>query len=536
MTMREYLCREAQRITDESLISITDAEAWWRERPQRLEQYYEMMGLSHYMRAPERPPLNVTITGVIERGAYRIEKLHFESLPRLYVTANLYVPSNIRDKAPAVLYLCGHSQNQKVHYQPHARRFAELGFVTLVIETIQLGELQGYHHGAYRYGWFHWYSRGYTPAGVEVWNGMRAIDLLQHRPEVDPKRIGITGISGGGAQSWFLAAADERVKVSAPVCGTWCVATQIHHRMIDGHCDCMFPINTYRWDMTDIGALIAPRPLLIASADRDWIFDIEAVREVYRKLKRLYELLGASENVKLIETPGAHSYHERSRRSIFAWFMKHLRDEDVPPEEIDDIDDRPEAQESVDALRVFISGAPHDERTTTIQDDFIPIAAPPHIETVDDLKAHRKQLVAVLRKKTFGAFPKNPPDVDVRVEVEQAVNGWLGYRISYTSEENLRLLIHFIIARETQVPAPTLVVIPTVERGHAWSPLSDPFVKGFDSRWTRAFVDVRGVGDTAWHSQLQWHLRRAGMLTGRTIASMRIYDVLRAIEALKRLE
>lgn len=288
--------------------------------------------------------------------------------------------------------------------------------------------------------------------------------------------------------------------------------------------------------MTDIGALIAPRPLLIASADRDWIFDIEAVREVYRKLKRLYELLGASENVKLIETPGAHSYHERSRRSIFAWFMKHLRDEDVPPEEIDDIDDRPEAQESVDALRVFISGAPHDERTTTIQDDFIPIAAPPHIETVEDLKAHRKQLVAVLRRKTFGAFPKNPPDVDVRVEVEQAVNGWLGYRISYTSEENLRLLIHFIIARETQVPAPTLVVIPMVERGHAWSPLSDPFVKGFDSRWTRAFVDVRGVGDTAWHSQLQWHLRRAGMLTGRTIASMRIYDVLRAIEALKRLE
>ena len=90
------------------------------------------------------------MTGVVERPRYRIEKLYYESLPQLYVTANLYVPGDLTAPAPGVLYLCGHAEKQKVHYQAHPRRFAELGFVCLLIETVQRGGIRGHHHGCFR--------------------------------------------------------------------------------------------------------------------------------------------------------------------------------------------------------------------------------------------------------------------------------------------------------------------------------------------------------------------------------------------------
>ena len=135
----------------------------------------EMMGFWDYPDSPQRTPLNVKVTGVVDRPRYRIEKLYYESLPKLYVDANLYVPKDLKGKAPGILYTCGHNQDQKGDYQAHGRRFAELGFVCLLIETIQRGESKGYHHGPYEEGWFHWYSRGYTVAGIEMYNGIRGL-------------------------------------------------------------------------------------------------------------------------------------------------------------------------------------------------------------------------------------------------------------------------------------------------------------------------------------------------------------------------
>ncbi len=105
------------------------------------------------------------------------------------------IPDNIKEPRAAILYVCGHSPSQKVRYQAHPRKFAQMGFVCLVIETIQFGEVRGDHWGCYAKGWFNWYSRGYNPAGVELWNAIRGIDLLTTRPEVDPQKLGVTGIS-----------------------------------------------------------------------------------------------------------------------------------------------------------------------------------------------------------------------------------------------------------------------------------------------------------------------------------------------------
>lgn len=517
-----------------ALRSLPPATQWPAERERRLAQYFDMMGVSAHMALTERPPLNVQVTSETQREGYRIRTLAYESLPQLYVTANLYLPDGLSAPAPGVLYLCGHSQRQKVHYQAHPRKFAQLGFACLIAETIQRGEIEGHHHGTYLRGWFNWFSRGYTPAGVELWNGVRALDLLQALPEVDGTKLGVTGLSGGGAGSWWVPAADERVRVAAPVCGTATFASHVAERTVDGHCDCMFPVNVHGWELADVGALIAPRPLLIASADRDGIFHIRSIREVHAATKRVYDHLGAGEQLRLVETPGGHSYHERSRRAIFSWFIRHLQGKEVPEAEVGDIDERPAAQESAETLRVYRDGVPADERTTTVQEYFVAPAPPPRIDTAEELRDKRAETVAYLRAHTFSHFPARPAPLDVEIEYERADGNANGGRFAFTSEEGWRLRGMWSPAQEGGQPAPALVVLrsPHDVRRESYA-LQE--TAGLDRRWERVCVEPRGTGDTGWSPSLDWHLRRAAMLTGRTIASLQVYDALRALHAVAEL-
>src|SRR5690606_24658337 len=167
---------------------------------------------------------------------------------------------------PAILYACGHagvvtngvSCGNKTAYQHHGIWFARHGYVCLLLDTLQLGEIQGVHHGTYRLGQWWWNSRGFTPAGVEAWNCMRAIDYMVSRHDVDPDRIGMTGRSGGGSYTWTTAAIDPRIRVAAPVAGITDLHNHVVDGVIEGHCDCMFFLNSHRWDFALNAALIAP--------------------------------------------------------------------------------------------------------------------------------------------------------------------------------------------------------------------------------------------------------------------------------------
>src|SRR5581483_10916814 len=159
-----------------------------------------------------------------------------------------------------------------------------------IVDTLQLGELPGVHHGTYREGHWWWHSRGYTPAGVECWNGVRGLDYLVSRPDVDPDRLAVTGISGGGAATFWVAAADDRVKVAVPVSGMSDLESYVKNKVVNGHCDCMFLYNTHQWDWTTIAALVAPRPLLFANSDNDPIFPMDGNRRIMEKLRRLYKM------------------------------------------------------------------------------------------------------------------------------------------------------------------------------------------------------------------------------------------------------
>ncbi|MCK5101188.1 MAG: acetylxylan esterase, partial [Cyclobacteriaceae bacterium] len=518
--IRYYLSKVASDITNNSLSGINNLQDWKAVRKQRYEEFLEMMGLQDKPLKGERSPLNVTKTGVIQKDGYRIEKLYYESLPGLYVPANLYIPDGIEEPVPAILYVCGHSHTQKHQYQAHAKSFAQNGFVCLIIETIQRGEVKGEHLGAESLGWFHWYSRGYNPGGVEVWNGIRGLDLLSQLPEVDKDRLGVTGISGGGSQSWYLPAADQRIKASAAVAGAGSLEGQISQRTIDDHCDCMMPINTYLIDFSDVGALIAPRPFMIAQPSRDGYYSIEAVHALYEKVKPIYSYYGKSQNLIMEDAPGGHSYgaNEEFRPRILSFFMRELMGKNISTDDIETIDISKEL--SNEELLAYVDGPPEDDRTITIQDSFVKLADPPEIKSVEQLDIYRKQVKDFLREKTFHAFPKQPVPLNIRLEFQ--TNNFAKYGVqtySFVSEDGWRLKVSLQINQSLDKSNSLLLVLknPNEER---WASAS--LTSGVRDKMNVAYFEARGIGETGWAPSLQWHIRRSAAWTGRTIASMRV--------------
>ncbi len=531
--IHNYLIASSKKVTNQFFNGIETPQDWQSVRSQRYQEFLEMMSLYDVPMVGERPPLNVKKTGTIQKEGYRIEKIYYESLPDLYVPANLYIPDGIKDPVPAILYVCGHADNQKVYYQGLARKFAQLGFVCLIIETIQWGEVRGEHWGAYQKGWFHWYSRGYTPAGVELWNGIRGLDVLSQLPEVDKEKLGVTGASGGGSQSWFLAAADARVKAAAPAAGAETLEAQIQQNTIDSQCDCMVPINTYQRDFADIGALIAPRPLMIAAPNRDAIFAIESVRKLYNEVGKVYAFYNAAENLSLIETDGGHGDRAALRPQIFSFFIKHLMGKQVAPDKIGDIDRSPENQLPEEELKVFTQGAPENDRTTTIQDSFIKLAQPPKIENEEQLDAYRSEVLDFLKNKTFSAFPKKPEPLDIKLEYRAKSGSNTNVQtFSFVSEKGWRLKTTVHWNQPSGKAQPVLLVLKKPGEGRN---TSKKFIAGVDKNVNIVYFEARGIGETGWAPEWQWHIRRSAAWTGRTIASMRVYDVLRCLEVLRTL-
>lgn len=352
-----YLQRRATEVSRGNLSGIDSLDAWKRERPRILREMRYMLGLEPM---PSRTALNAKVTSVLERPAHRIEKLAFESMPGLYVTGNFYLPKQASGRLPTVLYLCGHSPSPhgaKFDYQHHGLWFARNGYAALLIDTIEFGELSGVHHGLHDLGMWYWLSLGYTPAGPEVWNAIRALDYLETRKEVDTQRIAFTGISGGGAITWYTAAVDDRVKVAASVCATWTVEQQIHREHVRGNCDCIFFHNTFQADLPAAGALIAPRPLKIISAQRDVVFPPSGYLEVFRRLEPVYAWHGASDKLSQYDHDAPHRDIVPFRKEANEWINRWLKQDNTP---FDEGVIQPEPPETLRAL--------HDYPQNTIND------------------------------------------------------------------------------------------------------------------------------------------------------------------------
>lgn len=360
--IEEATNRELQEISRDNW---QETQAAWRDELQ------EMLGLKPW---PERTSLEPKITSTLEGNGYRVENLHFQPSPKLYVGANFYLPTGTKPSAgwPAVLYVCGHAKvdefgrlaGNKTSYQHHGIWFARHGIACLIIDTIQLGEFQGEHHGTYKLGRWDWISKGYTPAGVEAWSSIRAVDYLLSRTEIDAQRIGITGRSGGGAYSWYAAALDPRIKVAVPVAGITDLRNHVLDGCVEGHCDCMYMVNTFRWDYGKLAALIAPRPLLLTNTDSDSIFPLDGVIRIHRQLESLYRRIGKPQDYGVLIGPGPHKDSQELQVGAFKWLHLHLTGKEI-------VVDRAAVKELESRqLVAFAKELPLDEKVTGASRDF----------------------------------------------------------------------------------------------------------------------------------------------------------------------
>ena len=564
--LANYLELRTVEIEDSFLGEVGDKEDWNERKAEHRERLGYMLGLS-----PDRPrtDLKATITGKLEGDGFTVENLHYQSSPGLYVTGNLYLPAerNKGDKYPAVLYVCGHGRvkkggvsfGNKVHYHHHGAWFARNGYVCLTIDTIQLGEIEGIHHGTYSKNMWWWVSRGYTPAGVEAWNGMRGIDYLQSRPEVDPERIGVTGRSGGGAYSWWVAALDERVKAAVPVAGITSMRNHVVDGCVEGHCDCMYQVNSDRWDFAMISSLVAPRALLISNTDKDRIFPIDGVIEVHGKTRKLYGLLGAEGKLGLHITEGPHKDTQDLRVHAFSWFNRFLKNQNPPP-----LIDKPAVKYfEPEQLKVFES-IPEDENTSTIHETFVPLApVPPIPKDRNEWRKFREKVRTELEENVFGAWPKNSPEAKGETFTDLSSEGIRFSVHRFVSQEPWELSLYLVHRAGLDREDLDLVVLNVLDE-KGWNDFTGTYGKTFGNgfpkdlklpahdaeafeserkmfknhKWAMAYVAPRGIGPTAWSGDARKRnqILRRFYLLGETLDGMRVFDVVRSASSLRAVQ
>jgi cephalosporin-C deacetylase-like acetyl esterase len=453
---KKNLALRAAAISRDQFKGIDSLAAWKARRPEIKRQFLEMLGLDPL---PPRTPLNARITGKFARDGYRVENIVFESQPRLYVTGNLYLPQSAGQGArvPPIVYVTGHSPDPagaKFSYQHHGVWFARHGFAAFVLDTIEFAEIPGIHHGTHNLEMWHWLSLGYNPTAVEVWNAMRALDYLESRPEIDRARAGITGRSGGGAVSWFTAAADERFQVASPVHGTWSIGPHVADDVVRQNCDCIYFWNTYQVDLPVVGALIAPRPLNIVNAVKDGAFPPSGYRPVFEGLRPVYEWYGATEKLAQYEDNTGHEDTPAYRKSANEWLNRWLRQDTTPYVE--------EAipKEDASLLRVldgYVPGA----RNEGIDRTFIASHKPRPFKTRAEWERRKEQLLAALKAKSYRIFPGTRVPFET---VKAKTNMWTtryadAWRVEFATEESLRVNGQLFVPRDGRRRHPALIYV-----------------------------------------------------------------------------
>jgi pimeloyl-ACP methyl ester carboxylesterase len=288
---------------------------------------------------PERKTdLRARITGKVEMDGFSIEKLIFESLPGVYVTGLVYVPSDHSKKSPAVLVPAGHAPNGKIYYQELCQRLAKRGYVVLSWDPVGQGERSQFWNAQAAKSRYNLicaehavlgnlaYLAGANLARWEIWDGIRAVDYLLTRPEVDAERISIVGTSGGGFQAAHIAALDKRIKVVVPSCYITALPMRIFNRIFadpdsDPEQD-LFGMISNGVDHAGLLLLMYPRPVLVAAAVLDF-FPIEGTHRTLREVRDFYERFNHGDRIGLVESYNPHQFSLENQEAAFE-FLDHF--------------------------------------------------------------------------------------------------------------------------------------------------------------------------------------------------------------------
>ena len=304
----------------------------WKQRQQEVrETFMNIVGPF-----PEKSPLNPVITGKVKGDGFTVEKLYFESMPGVKVTAGFFIPEGKARKLPTVIFCSGHSDLafRSDVYQRMILNLVKKGFAVLAFDPFGQGERLQYlvedktksrfsPTREHSYPGAQFFINGASAARYMIWDGIRSVDYLLTRKEVDPERIGITGRSGGGTQSSYIAAFDDRIKAAAPECyitsmeylwksmGPQDAEQNFFNGIVKGI------------DLADLLEVRAPKPALMITTTRD-IFSIQGARDTYMEVQQAYSAFGATENVEMVEDNDQHASTKKNREAMYAFFQKHL--------------------------------------------------------------------------------------------------------------------------------------------------------------------------------------------------------------------
>ena len=493
---------------------------------------------------PRKTPLNPRVTGVIETRDCRIEKLVFESRPDFWVTANLYVPHGIREPRPGVVGTCGHANEGKACdlYQGFSQRLALNGFVVLIYDPISQGERDQYSRLPGRKG-IQGCCNDHNMQGKQLelignyfgmwrtWDGIRALDYLLTRPEVDPNRVGVTGNSGGGTMTTWLWAAEPRFTMAAPSCFVTTFLCNLENEL---PADCeQYPPGVLGagLEMVDLLIAAAPKPILLLGQHYDY-FDRRGLRWAYDELRRFYRILGAPRDaVQLFIGPKPHGYHLENQEAMVEFFMQQVGM------------GRPRKLKTAVVRKV-------EEISATPDADVVKAGSRPSYELIaeeaDRLAATRKKLsrseLAQKVKLVLG-LPRRKQTPHHRVLRPQRIGELPVARYAVDTEDGICAILKKVMDKpEHQV---TLDVETKVRLyvPHVASEIdlaSDAWCKGLAKEPPLYLIDPRGLGESMPSAPdgffsaygLDYMLHGHGLLFGESYLGRRVHDVLSAIDLL----
>jgi cephalosporin-C deacetylase-like acetyl esterase len=507
---------------------------------------------------PERTPLNARMVGELNRPGYKIEKWVYEAWAGLLVTAHLYIPDPLEQPSAGLVYACGHwmeSGKLALPVQSFCAAAATLGIITLVYDPIGQGErLEGWRG----HGNLNALLVGQCQLGLMVWESIRALDYLQSRPEVDPGRVGMTGASGGGLNTFFTTAIEDRFACAIPVAYpcTFSAAMQAERDLNweDGTdvCNQVPQVMSYA-EMSDIASLFLPKPYLILSGTRDKIFPIAGVRQIASEIDHNYKLAGAPEPFRFAEFDEEHGYQLGLRQAAYGWLKKWLLGQGdgspVPEPELDLLpdpypveystpptptpghlrDQSPTLTPNPGALPGFCFPPHQALHSESVIGDLIRAAAEglPGVSPVParyaDLSDWQEEIKCSIQD-TLGPFPQKGP-LRTRLFNQVWEDGMMVERITFQSEEGITIPGLFFMPEIWNRPAP--FVIYAGEWGKMQGIRSGLIEELVKAGYGVLAIDVRGVGETA---TSDFEAATNSLMMGRSLFGQRVLDVIRAVD------
>jgi cephalosporin-C deacetylase-like acetyl esterase len=495
--------------------------------------------------------LNPKVTGILKRAGYRIEKVIFESRPAFYVTANLYLPETGRGPYPGILLPLGHESGGKSNtdWQHLAITFARNGFVVLTWDPMGQGErIQLYDPdlGGSKVGQS---TTEHTVAGAQclllghsfarhrIHDGLRALDYLVSRPEVDATRIGCTGNSGGGTMTSYLSALDDRIKVAAPSCYITSWKSLLETIGPQDAEQNLPPFLSAGLDQGDFVIAFAPKPFLIASAVQDF-FPIAGSRQTFAEAKRLYGVMGADDKLSMVEADDKHGFTLPRRLAAYRWMNRWLKGADQAIEESQieiesesDLRSTASGQVTVSLNGETIFSLNRAEATRIKPRRKMPSA-------VGELRNFQREIRDQAQKLI--AFEK--PSGDLKVKTAGQINR-SGYRIEkLTFESAPGIVIPALMFTPDGASGNRPAILYLHEDGKADEAAPGGKIEELTRTGAAVLaIDLRGMGETREELDRSdafftyfgaFESAMTAMLVGKTLIGMRAQDVVRAVDLL----